>query len=136
MYNDSRDIIAAFEDAEAERTEYADALALLPADISDDAKDMLMRHTDWSTDQEEEWEMLKQACEFGDDNITDWQRGAQLIPIRDFDGDYAEELCRDLGYTSHNFPNWIEIDWKATAENLKADYTEVELCNEAYYVRS
>jgi len=28
-----------------------------------------------------------------------------------------------LGYISRDFPSWIEIDWKSTAENIKVDYT-------------
>ncbi len=136
MYTDSREIISAYSDLNTERSDYAEALELLPDDISDEAKEMLMRHTDWSPEQEEEWDMLKQACETGENEITDWHSGATLIPEQDFDGEYAQGLCEELGYIDpRTFPNWIEIDWKATAENIKQDYSEVTLCNDTYLVR-
>lgn len=135
MYNDSREIISAFEDLDTDRSDYAEALALLPDDISDEARDMLMRHTDWSSEQEEEWEMLKQACETGENEITDWRFGATLIPEPDFDGDYAQGLCEELGYISRDFPSFIVIDWDETARNLRQDYSEVTLCKDTYLVR-
>jgi hypothetical protein len=32
-------------------------------------------------------------------------------------------------------PDWIVIDWDATADNLKVDYTEVEFDGVTYLVR-
>jgi len=50
--------------------------------------------------------------------------------------EYAEELCEDCGYISSGFPSWIEIDWEATADNLKADYASADLGGETFWYRS
>lgn len=63
------------------------------------------------------------------------EEGETLIKEGDFT-DYAMELCCDLGYIPSGFPDWIEVDWEATAENIKADYVEVELHCGTYLVRS
>lgn len=135
MYSDTREIISEFDELETARCDYAEALELLPDDISDDAKDMLMHHTDWSQWQENQWEAYKEACKTGENEVTDWHSGATLIPINDFGGSWAKELCEDLGYIDSTFPNFIEVDWEATARNLKQDYHEVTLLNETYLVR-
>jgi hypothetical protein len=50
--------------------------------------------------------------------------------------EYAEELCEDCGYISSGFPSWIEVDWEATAGNLKADYASADLGGETFWYRS
>lgn len=64
---------------------------------------------------------------------TDWDYGAQLIPIDRFT-EYAEELVKDVGDLPQNIPDYIVIDWGETAENLKEDYTEVTYLGESYYI--
>lgn len=49
--------------------------------------------------------------------------------------DYCEELVTDCGYISRDFPMWIEIDWTATANNVKRDYSEVEFRGESFLYR-
>ena len=40
--------------------------------------------------------------------------------------DFAEQLASDCGYTSRDFPSWIEIDWEKTWDrSLSYDYTEL-----------
>ena len=39
--------------------------------------------------------------------------------------EFCEQECKDLGYIK-DFPSWIEIDWKKTAENMQQDYTSGE----------
>lgn len=134
-YNDSRDVIRDFDEMQEGRAEYAELLEALPDNVSDEAKEMLMHHTNWSPEKEEEWDMLRVACQAGED-FSDWPHGTQLIPVTDFNGDFAEELCRDLGYLPREgMPSFIEIDWDKTADNLKADYSTITICNEEYYIR-
>jgi hypothetical protein len=45
--------------------------------------------------------------------------------------DAMRELCEDIG----DLPDYIVIDWEATAENLRADYTSVEFEGSTYYTR-
>ena len=58
-----------------------------------------------------------------------------MIEEDDFE-DYVRELLVDCGYISKDFPYWIEIDWEATSENVKQDYSELEYKGETYYFRS
>ena len=43
---------------------------------------------------------------------------------------------KGCGYISDDFPSWIEIDWEATAENVKQDYSELEYEGETYFYRA
>ena len=61
--------------------------------------------------------------------------GCTLIEEDDF-AEHVEEMLTDCGYIPKDIPNWIEIDWKATAENVKQDYSELEYKGETYYFRS
>jgi hypothetical protein len=135
-YSDSYDVIRDFNTFEEDRAAYAELLNALPEGVSNEAKEMLMQHTDWSLEQEEAWGQLKDACE-AHDSHPDWLSGTQLIPAADFNGGFAEELCSDLGYLPRSgLPSFIAIDWNATAENLKANYSLITICEEDYYIRS
>jgi hypothetical protein len=57
-----------------------------------------------------------------------------LIEEDDFD-EYCKELLEDCGYISKDFPVWIEIDWDATANNVRQDYQEVEFRGTNYLFR-
>lgn len=65
---------------------------------------------------------------------SEWRYGVTLIPEDDFE-DYCEELCEDVGYISKDFPSWIEIDWEATSNNVKQDYSEVNFRGVTYLFR-
>ena len=82
-------------------------------------------------DEQKELEELENM----ESEIPEWQHGETLIPEDDW-VEYCEELCTDLGYISQDFPWWIEIDWKATAENIKVDYSEIEYQGTTYLYRS
>lgn len=49
--------------------------------------------------------------------------------------DYAEELVKDIGDLPKEIPHYIAIDWEATAENIRQDYTSVEFDGVTYWVR-
>lgn len=69
------------------------------------------------------------------DCSTDTKYGETLIRYSYF-SDYVNELCEDCGYISKDFPCWIEIDWDATAQNVKQDYSVVDFDGIDYYIRS
>ena len=58
-----------------------------------------------------------------------------LIAEDDFE-EYVEELVTDCGYISKDLPSWIEIDWKATANNVRQDYSEVDFRGTTYLYRA
>ena len=38
--------------------------------------------------------------------------------------EFAEQIASDCGYVRGDLPSWIEIDWKASWDNLSYDYCE------------
>lgn len=46
-----------------------------------------------------------------------------------------QELCQDIGAVPADLPAYLVIDWSATAENLRADYTSVEFEGHTYWYR-
>ena len=49
--------------------------------------------------------------------------------------DESRELVSDIGDMPREIPPYIEIDWEATAENIRADYMSVDFDGVTYYVR-
>ena len=85
---------------------------------------------DWLDEIAEICDIEKIEDELG----SEFEYGVTLIH-EDYFEEYTEELLIDCGYISKDFPSWIEIDWEATANNLKQDYTEVEYQGKTYYGR-
>ena len=42
----------------------------------------------------------------------------------DSGAEFAQSIAEDCGDVPRNMPSWIEIDWKASWDNLNYDYTE------------
>lgn len=85
----------------------------------------------------DEVEHYKKVMEFGEElqqYCSDYSYGASVIH-EDYFTDYTEELVKDCGYIKSDLPNWIKIDWEATAEEVKCDYTAVSFGYSDYYVR-
>lgn len=49
--------------------------------------------------------------------------------------DYARELVIDCGGLPRDVPDWVEIDWRATARNIQTDYSSVEINGRTYWYR-
>lgn len=49
--------------------------------------------------------------------------------------DYARELLEECGEIPANLPHYIEVDWEATARNIRTDYTPVEIDGITYWYR-
>lgn len=75
---------------------------------------------------------LAEQCE----DAPDWLYGATLIRESYFES-YAQELAEDIGAINSD-AQWptCHIDWKAAAEALKMDYSEVEFDGVTYLIRS
>lgn len=49
--------------------------------------------------------------------------------------DYARELVEETGDMPDGFPSYIEIDWEATARNIRIDYSACEFDGVTYWYR-
>lgn len=87
-------------------------------------------------DEEEQTELgnLLALQEEAEGYAPDWKYGCALIRDSYFT-EYTRELCDDIGSVPKDFPHWIEIDWEATARNVRTDYTSVEFGDVTYWVR-
>lgn len=63
-----------------------------------------------------------------------WKDGVQLIPEEDFT-EYCQELLEDCGEIPRDLPSYVVVDWEATAENLRMDYSEVDHEGTTYLFR-
>ena len=69
------------------------------------------------------------------ENYGDFEHGDAIIH-EDYFTEYTEDLLKDCGYIPQDFPSWIELDFEATAENVKQDYIEAEFEGNNYYMRA
>lgn len=88
----------------------------------------------WTADLQEELLNLHRLAEQGEHDVSDWQYGEALIRYSYFTA-YCRELIEDCGYISKDFPAWIEIDWDATARNMRVDYVELTFDGITYLAR-
>lgn len=85
-------------------------------------------------EEEEEFKALSAFAKEAEDYAKDWLYGAVLIRESYFT-EYAQRLLEDCGEIPRNLPHYIAIDWEATAQNIRADYTEIDFDGQAYLVR-
>lgn len=143
---DSRDVIARIEELESEREALADEfeeavdahLANTDPDLRDglnDARNNAYKAVyEWDNDNKAELDALKALADEAEGYASDWNHGEQLIRESYFT-EYAQELCEEIGDVPRDLPHYIEIDWEATARNIKQDYTEVDFDGVTYLIR-
>jgi len=119
---DSRDVIRAIEELQ----DYIKEIEKLEEDLPTEEKTCL-------DDEEEELNTLQLLADEASDSYG-WGEGITLI-LDSYFVEFIEEECKDLGFISKDFPWWIAVDWDATAENVKMDYTEVTFGGYLYYMR-
>lgn len=49
--------------------------------------------------------------------------------------DYAQEMLEDCGVIPSNLPQYIHIDWEATAREVLMDYSEITIDGATYFYR-
>ena len=143
---DTRELQEELDDLENQREEIEEAiedakkaLALIVLDDKEphdealkeleEAEDALQKWND-SSDADRRAELIRVKEEF----TGDWS-GETLISANGW-VDYVEELVSEIGDMPRNIPSYIVIDWDATADNVKEDYSEIEIDGETYYYRS
>lgn len=131
---DSRDIIARIEELEEYRNDLFEEKGWTVGEIQP------TENGDWL-----EWVHSEECTELSllldlqdelEGYCDDWRYGVTLI--RDsYWPDYAEELCKDLGYLQNDLPDFIKdnIDWEKVAEDLQVDYTSADFDGVTYWAR-
>ena len=141
---DSRDVIARIDDLEHTVTTYDPDP---DTGVCDSCGDALIAHiTDeidtailWcGSNDDEDREELRILREFADEAsgyASDWRYGEAFIAESYFE-EYAEQLADDIGAINGK-EGWplMHIDWKAAADDLKQDYTSVELQGQEFWTR-
>lgn len=92
----------------------------------------------WSEEREELAQLesiLSDLKGYGGDEQWegDWYP-VNLIHERAFT-DAMRELVQDIGDLPRDIPGYLAIDWEQTAENLRADYSSVEIDGSTYWCR-
>jgi len=125
---DSRDVIARIEALQAER----DGWVLGAPDGTETPNPQ-----GWANENPndaDELASLEALAKEGENYAADWHHGETLINDSYF-ATYCEELCKEVGSIPSDVPGYIVIDWEATAENMKVDYTPVDFDGVTYWVR-
>lgn len=117
-YLDTRDLYAELEELRARATD-DDGMIETPQPLDEDETARLAA-------------LVELFDEIGENT---GRHGETMIPDHLF-AQYAEELADDIGAIDRN-AGWplSHIDWEAAAQDLKADYTEVNFDGTTYYVR-
>ena len=128
---DIRDVIARFEELEGMRenactgeNDSEDEALLAEFDASDEGKEYAAIA-----------DFLGDVKGYGGDEQWrgDWY---PVTFIRDsYFTEYAEELVQDIGDLPNNIPDYIAIDWEQTANNIRQDYSSVEIDGDTYWYR-
>lgn len=118
---DVRDIIARVEELEQERE------GLDIANPEQDA-DLAAEHCQLAN-------ILAELVGYGGDE--QWRGDWYPVTLIDdaYFTTYARELLEECGTIPRDLPSWVEIDWEATARNVRIDYTPVEIDGVTYWYR-
>ena len=146
-YLDTRDLderlneLKALRDAVADaKVELAEAQAASLADPDDETLTTAEEEAqaafdaadaDFGADEQKELAELEEL----ESEVSEWSDGNTLIPESEFT-DYCREMLEDCGALPKGLPHYVVIDWDATADNLKADYSTAEFQGETYLYRA
>ena len=108
-----------------------------------DVRDLIARY-EYIEDSDDEEELaeaqkinaiLDDLCGYGGD--VDWRGDWYPITlIRDsYFVEAMQELMQDIGDLPRNIPDYLAIDWEKTADNLRVDYSSIEIDGTDYWYR-
>ena len=140
MYLDTRDLQEQIDNLESEIEDLNEELEDLDKDLASCNYEHELRTTQDEIEKGKEQlqdlrDELQPLLDLKAEDIPEWDDGATLISESGW-VEYVEDLVRDCGYISKDLPSWIEIDWKATADNVAEDYAIVEYDGDTYYYRN
>ena len=125
---DSRDLIKARDEAREEVSTVHDLSTLQPWEI-----------TEWREDRQRLAQLVSAIDEIERETGDEFPYGVHYIQSDKF-VEYAQEFAEDIGAieTTPSNPQWPtqHIDWKAAADELKMDYTEIDIAGQSFLFRS
>lgn len=129
---DSRDIIERYEELKEDYERFVELSEMDDDERTPDEDDEL---EELEQQEFEEYKKLKAFVEEAEGYWADWHYGEQFIRDGYF-VEYAEELARDCCDVSDS-AQWphSHIDWESAAEELKIDFSSVEVDGETYWAR-
>lgn len=93
----------------------------------------------WAEDEGEEFKKIGALLEELRGSGGDHQWQGDWFPISLIRDSYfveaMQEMVQDIGDLPKDIPAYLAIDWDATAENLRADYSSVEYDGVTYWYR-
>jgi hypothetical protein len=100
-------------------------------DDLDTAKEALK---EWEDDVDEGVEYETLLAFKRDVGSSEWDSGVTLVR-ETYWVDYVEEMVKDIGDMPSKIPDYIVIDWDATADNVKQDFSIADYDGVTYYYR-
>ena len=81
--------------------------------------------------------MLFRSCLKGQGGDEQWRGDWYPVTLirDDYFAEYAKDLIHDCGDMPRDIPHYIAIDWEATAKNIQADYTPLDIGPSTYWYR-
>lgn len=142
---DSRDVIARIDELQGERDGFTATCKECGATIdepsdtcpSSDGEGPHLPEETWAEAYPEEADELAKLEAFEQEQgAADWRHGETFIADNYFE-DYARELAEDIGaIRRHMSWPYTCIDWEEAADQLKQDYSSVELDGNTFWYRS
>ena len=138
---DVRDIIERFEELETTRENLREEFDNMPENAGVDFDRWVCDMTGgaWSREEQDECAQLtaildELAGSGGDEKWRgDWY---PITLIREsYFTEYAREILEDCGTIPRDLPSWVHIDWEATAEEVKVDYSYISIGKMDYFYR-
>lgn len=130
---DIREVIERFEELESDRDGFV---------IGSPDGEETPAPEQWAEENPEDAEELAHLESFLDEVRGyggDEQWRGHWYPLTFINDDHfveaMEELVKDIGGLPEDIPNYLAIDWDATAENLRVDYSSVEIDGQTFWYR-
>lgn len=129
------DIWNDFADEDHQSSDIDDIFGTKGYEYANDVKDVFANYEEVNEDEIDNYKKIYAFCDDLKSESNEFEYGEPVIHS-DYFTEYTKELLVDCGYIPKDMPSWIEIDYDATAENVKADYAEVSYDGETYYIRN
>lgn len=135
-YINSRDVVKRVDELKDEMTEaydaHAEGLSVDDTPTFDEwVQEVSIDSAHLLEDEATEYQHLAAFL----DEIDHPEDGHNLIRDDEFEN-YTRQFADDMGAVDEKNSSWVVIDWAATADNLKPDFTTADLDGTTYYYRA